>query len=151
MVIYMKCSQSYYCNNCEKFVITYTTHLNPEYSGTFWGYPVKKRDSYCPYCGHKSSSGEMPPIEYIQSTFGVDDEDENDESGFNYEEEVDDEVNDEEEYDEHDWCLPEDDASVRMFLCESCGEYFKIGYCDGRKRKALCPLCGGNAKRVKDN
>ncbi len=147
----MKYSQSYYCGKCNKFVMTYTTHMKPQYDGVFWGYPVKQRDSYCPYCGKKSTFGELPPIEHIKSFFNINDDDyDDDENDYDeYDDELDDE--EDEEYDEHDWTLPEDDKSVREFVCESCGEDFKIGYCDGRKRKAFCPLCGGKAKRVVEN
>ena len=137
--------QSYYCNKCEKFISAFTTHLNPEYSGTFLGYPVKQSDSYCPYCGHKSTHGEMPPIEYVKKYYGINEDDESEYDEFEDDESEDDES---EEYDEHDWCLPEDDKTVRMFHCGACGENFKIGYCDGRRRKVYCPLCGGNARRM---
>lgn len=147
----MECSESYYCDKCNKFVRTYTTHLNPKYDGVFWGYPVKNRDSYCPYCGKKGTFGDIPPVEHIKKFFNIhDDYDDDYEDGFDDElDEEDDELDEEDdEYDEHDWSLPEDDKSVKEFVCLSCGESFKIGYCDGRKRKAFCPLCGGNAKRV---
>ena len=41
----MKFSQSYYCGKCNKFVLTYTTHMKPQYDGVFWGYPVKQREA----------------------------------------------------------------------------------------------------------
>ena len=54
------------------------------------------------------------------------------------------------EPDPHNWCLPESDKTVKEFLCENCGEHFKVGYMDGRKRHAFCPLCGGKGSRVKE-
>ena len=157
-------SQAYYCSQCGKFVITFTTHFNEEYPGFFFGCRVMKRDAYCPYCGEKNTSGEMPEMEDlmrgISAEYGILESDEGngdgeygaeDEEYSSYDYSVDDRFDtedaDDDGYDVHDWTLPEDDKTVKTFLCNSCGEQFKIGYMDGRRKNVFCPLCGGKGRR----
>ena len=150
-------SQAYCCPHCDKFVITYTSRFNEPYDALFFGCKVKEYDTYCPYCGEKNTSGEMPPIEDvmkgIRAEYGILDSDEDEDYDFNDSPEIDQYAIENEEngnscYDPYDWTLPESDKTVKTFYCLQCGERFKVGYMDGRKRKAFCPLCGEISKRA---
>ena len=59
-------SQAYCCSECDKFVIAYTTHLNEPYEYMFFDCKVLARDSYCPFCGKKSISGDEPPWDELE-------------------------------------------------------------------------------------